>query len=228
MAEFIYPGIAVSAAKAMVRGGAEVIFPSEQACCGAPAIYCGDVETAIELAKRNIVTLEAVNPEYVVTVCPTCAMALKEDFPRLLTGTDCEGKALALAAKVRDFSDFSLNTLCLEPSRVSTRVTYHDPCHQIRGTGGGAASRELLSRSGVELVEMPESDVCCGFAGSYSMKLPDISASILARKLANIESVESEMVVTDCPGCIMQIRGGLEKRGSNISVCHTSEMFNAE
>ena len=225
MAEFIYPEIGESAARAMAAGGAEVIFPVEQACCGAPAFHCGDFETAQELAKRNIAALEAGEPEYVVTVCPTCAVALAEEFPRLLRGTDWEERALSLAAKVRDFSDFALNVLDMEASASPVRVTYHDPCHQIRGVGGGEPPRRLLANAGMELVEMPESDVCCGFAGSYSIKLPEISASILGRKLANVESVEPEIVVTDCPGCIMQIRGGLEKRGSAVRVCHTAEIL---
>jgi Fe-S oxidoreductase len=225
MVEYIYPEIGLSAARVMSAGGAEVVYPVEQCCCGAPAIYCGDFETATELAKRNIAALEAGEPGYVVTVCPTCAAALAEEFPRLLRGTDWEGRALALAAKVRDFSDFAVNVLDIDLPALSGRVTYHDPCHQVRGIGGKESPRELLTRAGLELVEMPEPDVCCGFAGSYSMKLPDVSASILARKLANIESVEPEVVVTDCPGCIMQIRGGTEKRGSGIKVCHTAEML---
>jgi Fe-S oxidoreductase len=225
MADFIYPEIGESAARVMVQGGAEVSYPSDQCCCGAAALYCGDLETAVELAKRNIAALEAGSPGYIVTVCPTCAVALKEDFPRLLSGTEWENRANLLAAKVMDFSDFALNVMKLEPEQSNTRVTYHDPCHQARGVGGKEAPRELLKRAGMELAEMSESDVCCGFAGSYSMKLPDVSESILARKLKSINSVESEIVVTDCPGCIMQIRGGLEKAGSKIKVCHTAEML---
>jgi len=225
VADFIYPEIGESAARAMVSGGAEVLFPDEQACCGAPAVYCGDFETAVELAKRNIRALEAGDPGYVVTVCPTCAVVLAEEFPRLLRGTDWEDRAAALAARVRDFSDFAANVLRVRPSAKAARLTYHDPCHQVRGIGGGEAPRKLLAAAGLELVEMPESDVCCGFAGSYSIKLPDVSASILARKIRNIDSVEPEIVVTDCPGCIMQIRGGLEKRGSRVRVCHTAEVL---
>lgn len=225
MADFIYPEIGESAAKVMVDGGAEVLFPSDQCCCGAPALYCGDIETAIDLAKRNIAASEAGNPDYVVTVCPTCAVALKEDFPRLLSGSQWSDRANAVASKVMDFSEFAFNVLKLKPEQSKRRVTYHDPCHQVRGVGDSNAPRELLRQCGAEVVEMPECDVCCGFAGSYSMKLPDISESILARKLKNITSVEPEIVVTDCPGCIMQIRGGLEKSGSKIKVCHTAEML---
>lgn len=225
MAEYIYPEIGESAARAMSANGAEVLLPSEQACCGAPAVYAGDLETAVHLAKRNILALEEGDPEYIVTVCPTCAVALTREFPKLLAGTEWESRALAIASKVRGFSEFALNVLGVEHPETSTRVTYHDPCHQARGVGGAESPRELLTKAGYDLVEMPESDVCCGFAGSYSIKQPEISASILERKMKNIESVEPEMVVTDCPGCIMQIRGGLEKRGSGIRVCHMAELI---
>ncbi len=225
LVNYIYPEIGAAAVSAFVSGGAKVIYPSKQACCGAPAIYCGDFETAIELAKRNIKALEEGTPGYVVTVCPTCAAALRDEFPALLKGTEWEDRALALSSKVRDFSDFALNVLHIQLAASLSRVTYHDPCHQVRGIGGGENPRKLIRQAGLDLVEMPEPDVCCGFAGSYSMKLPDISGAILSRKLDNIGSVEPEIVITDCPGCIMQIRGGLEKRGSSIRVCHTAELF---
>ena len=225
LSEYIYPEIAESAAYAMAAGGAEVIYPQNLACCGAPAIYTGDAETATELAKHNVSALKASDPGYIVTVCPTCAVAIAEDFPRLLKGTEWENQALEIAAKVRDFSDFALNVLEIEPVLSGKKATYHDPCHQARGIGGKQAPREIIKRSGMEFVELPESDICCGFAGSYSLKLPDISAAILGRKLDNIESVEPDVVVTDCPGCIMQIRGGLEKRGKRIRVCHSAELW---
>jgi iron-sulfur cluster protein len=227
VADFIYPEIGESAAQVMSNYGAEVLFPHAQACCGAPALYSGDFETARELATRNIDVLLQDDPDAIVTVCPTCAVVLKEEFPQLLAGTDFEEKAALLASKVRDFSEFAATTLQIEAAGRSVKATYHDPCHQVRGIGGGECSREVLGRSGVDLVEMPESDICCGCAGSYAMKYPDISASILERKIANIESVEPEVVVTDCPGCIMQIRGGLEKRGQKIRVCHTAELINS-
>lgn len=225
LAEFVYPGIAESAARSMAAAGAEVVYPHGQACCGAPAVYCGDNKTAIELAARNVELLEHGDPEFVVTVCPTCAVVLAEYYPKLLAGTQWESRSVAVAAKVRDYSAFAADVLEMKVETSPVKATYHDPCHQVRGIGGGTSARSVLVQSGVELVEMPECDICCGFAGSYSTKYPDISASMLARKIENIESVQPEIVVTDCPGCILQIRGGLEKRGSCVKVCHTAELM---
>ena len=133
----------------MTAGGAEVIFSVEQACCGAPALHCSDFETARELAKRNTAALEVGEPEYGVTVYPTCAVALLEEFPRLLRGTDWQERALSLSAKVRDFSDFALNLLGIEAVASPTRVTYHDPCHQVSGIGGGESPRRMLATAGL-------------------------------------------------------------------------------
>jgi Fe-S oxidoreductase len=85
--------------------------------------------------------------------------------------------------------------------------------------------RELLGRAGYELVEMFEADMCCGMGGSYSLKLPEISAPILRRKLTNIKSTGATIVALDCPGCAMQIRGGLDKDGAPIAVKHTAELI---
>ena len=85
--------------------------------------------------------------------------------------------------------------------------------------------RDLLKRSGYELVEMYESDMCCGMGGSYSLKLPEISAPILQRKLANIKGTGASLVAMDCPGCVMQIKGGLDKEGSPVRVKHTVELL---
>lgn len=144
----------------------------------------------------------------------------------LLAGTMWQERAAKLAAKVMDFSQFAADVLDMQIGQGgSERVTYHDPCHQARGLKTSGFSRELIARAGMELVEMEDADECCGFAGSYSIKQPGISAAILERKLAHVEETGAQIVATDCPGCIMQIRGGLMARGSAIRVCHTAQLI---
>lgn len=104
-------------------------------------------------------------------------------------------------------------------------VTYHDPCHLVRGLGTSGKARELISRAGMEIVEMEDPDECCGFAGSYAVKQAGVSGAILNRKIDHIEATGAEVLATDCPGCIMQIRGGLMKKGSAVRVCHTAELI---
>jgi Fe-S oxidoreductase len=103
------------------------------------------------------------------------------------------------------------------------KITYHDSCHLKRTLKASEEPRDLLKRAGHEIAEMYECDTCCGMAGSYSIKLPEISAPILARKLKHIKETGASKVVMDCPGCVMQIRGGLDKDGAPIRAEHTVE-----
>jgi Fe-S oxidoreductase len=226
MLDFIYPEVGEAIWKVLTKSDTTAVFPREQCCCGAPALYVGDHDTARKLAAQNVIALEDGSPEYIVTGCPTCAVMLKERFPMLLAGTEWEESAVKLAAKVMDFSQFAAEVLDIKLDRQDQRsVTYHDPCHQVRGLKTSHLSRGLIKRAGAELVEMVDADECCGFAGSYSLKQPGISSSILGRKIEHIEEAGAGTVVTDCPGCIMQIRGGLMKRESPVEVWHTAQII---
>jgi len=224
MLEYIYPEIGEAIWKVLERGGATAMFPREQACCGAPALYAGDFETAVKLAIANTTAVGKTRADHIVTGCPTCAVMLKERFPELLRGTEWEERAEALAARVVDFSQFASEVLDLNVAGAEGRVTYHDPCHQVRGLGSSACSRSLITHAGMDLVEMTDSDECCGFAGSYSIRQPGISESIMRRKIDHIGETEAGIVATDCPGCILQIRGGLAAQGSPIEVLHTAQL----
>lgn len=235
MLEFVYPEIGQAIWDVLGRSGVDAVFPKDQVCCGAPALYIGDFETARYLAAENIRVLGEHLPDYIVTGCPTCAVMLKQRFPVLLQGTEWEDRAKSVAQRVVDFSQFAVDVLNLELSGISkpkadesgshNRVTYHDPCHQVRGLGTSQFPREIIRRAGAELVEMESCDECCGFAGLYSLKQPDISASILERKIACICETGAKTVITDCPGCILQIKGGLAKKGISIDVCHTAQFI---
>ncbi|WP_025773485.1 L-lactate dehydrogenase (quinone) large subunit LdhH [Neomoorella thermoacetica] len=236
--DFAYPEIGEAVYKVLGRVGVQVTFPQGQACCGAPAVYAGDRETAVKLAKQNITALEEARADVVVTACPTCAVALKKDFPELLAGEPAwEERARALAKKVKDFTELVHELTGGQGKKVkqakksgsgAVKVTYHDSCHFKRHLGLDQVARQVLKEQpGVELVEMQESDRCCGFGGSYSIKYPEISAPILERKLKNITESGAQVVAADCPGCVLQLRGGLDQKGSSIKVKHTAEVLAA-
>jgi L-lactate dehydrogenase complex protein LldF len=105
------------------------------------------------------------------------------------------------------------------------KITYHDSCHLKRTLKVSGEPRELLQKAGYELAEMFECDMCCGMGGSYSMKLPEISAPILKRKLHNIKETGAPLVAMDCPGCVLQISGGFDQDGALIRVKHTAELL---
>ena len=132
-----------------------------------------------------------------------------------------------LRDKVIDFSSFMVKVLKVDPEefrRLGSKVAYHSPCHLCRGLGVAKEPRELLSTAGLEYVPAKDEDVCCGFGGSFSIDFPEISAELLKRKLDNVEDTGAETLVTDCPGCVLQLRGGMEKRGGKIKVKHIAEV----
>lgn len=226
MLDFVYPEIGQAIWNVLGKSDVRALCPHSQSCCGAPAFYIGDQKTAKELAISNIATMEAGSPEYIVTGCPTCAVTLKEKYPALLAGTEWEENAAALSHKVYDFSAFAVEILGLKiEKKLDGKFTYHDPCHQVRELGTSDCSRELIKSAGMEIVEMEKPDQCCGFAGSYAVKQSGISSAILDRKIKSIEDTGAKTLVTDCPGCIMQIRGGLATRGSSVRVCHSAQII---
>lgn len=228
--DFTYPEMGEAVVKVLNRAGIEVVFPEGQTCCGAPARYNGAYESAAESAKANIQALLEENVDYVVSACPTCTVALKEDFAATFRSLGMEAElegARRLSERTWDFS--SLVKKLVDEGRLTFKegealeaVTYHDSCHLKRTLKAERPPRELLAKAGFEIKEMAECDVCCGMGGSYSLKLPEISAPILQRKLENIGETGAGQVAVDCPGCLMQIRGGLDKLGSGIRVDHTA------
>ena len=231
--DFAYPETGEAVVKVLNKAGLEVVFPEEQTCCGAPARFSGAYEVAAGNATANIDALLQDDVTCVVSACPTCTVALKHDFGKTFASlgmTESLPRAAALAAKVVDFSTLvkklvDEGRLTLKEGNHLARITYHDSCHLKKTLKADRAPRELLAKAGYQLTEMFESDMCCGMGGSYSLKLPEISAPILRRKLTNIQNTGASVVAMDCPGCAMQIRGGLDKAGAAIEVRHTAELM---
>ncbi|TGU71498.1 (Fe-S)-binding protein [Geomonas terrae] len=231
--DFAYPETGIALVKLLNKAGIEALFPEEQTCCGAPALYNGAYEVAAHNAVDNIKALLEVEAKYVVSACPTCTVALAHDFAKTLQDqgrSEWLDKAKELAEKTVDLS--TLVKRLVEEGRLSFeegedlgRITYHDSCHLKRTLKVSQEPRELLQKAGYELAEMYECDMCCGMGGSYSMKLPEISAPILKRKLHNIKETGAPLVAMDCPGCVMQIRGGFDQDGEAVRVRHTAELL---
>jgi Fe-S oxidoreductase len=230
--DFAYPGVGEAVVKVLGAAGIEVVFPEEQTCCGAPARYAGAFDVAARNARDNVRALEVEDAAYVVSACPTCTVALKVEMAASLRAEGDEAwarRADALGAKVEDFATLvrrlaDEGRLALRPDR-GEEVTYHDSCHLKRKLGVHEASRDLLRRAGHPVTEMFESDMCCGMGGSYSVKFPEISKPILDRKLANIRKTGARTAVADCPGCVMQIGGGLDKAGDAVGARHLAEIL---
>jgi len=228
VANYFYPELGEEVIDVLRKYDLELYFPPEQACCGAPALYEGVIDTSLSLAKTNIAAIEKTIPDYIVTVCPGCAVMLQKEYPRLLANEPgWKQRADAMACKVRDFSQLILE---LSPSSGkkaprSVRVTYHDPCYLRRGMGICQEPRQLLEREGFEVVEMEDSEACCGFGGRTVLEYPELSNSVLQRKLDKIQAAGVDLVVTNCVPCVLQLRGGLDKRKGKTKVMHSAELL---
>jgi len=227
--DFVYTDLARDVIVDLNSIGYRVDFPMGQACCGSPAHSMGDIENAAKEAEINIEGMEAEKYDYIVSACPSCTHQLKSYPNYFEEGSEMWKRAKVLADKTFDFCKlfYDLGGLKETGDGKEMKVTYHDSCHLCRSLRVTEEQRALLKATkGVELVEMEDHDNCCGFGGSYSVLYPEISAPILAKKIENIRNTGADVVALDCPGCLMQIRGGLDARGlDNIKVKHTAEIL---
>ncbi len=230
-ADFVYPEVGTSLVKVLNALDVEVVFPQKQNCCGVPALYSGDTETGVFLAKQNVDAFTEADVDYILSICPTCTMGIKRDFvERLADHPDWSAKAMALSEKTMDASAFLENVLGASEKLAGLKpqgsVTYHDSCHLKRGNSVFQEPRALLGATGYSVEEMKNSDRCCGFGGTYSfLSHPQISKQITADKVETIKEVKSNTVAMDCPGCLIMLKGAMGKADSNIRCAHTMELM---
>lgn len=226
--DFIYPEQLEAAVKLLGEHGVAVDFPENQTCCGLPLAMLGQKKAAEEVAVQNVRAFDPAGYDAVLTLCASCGSHLKNAYPELLEGTGDDALRCGLfASKVMDFSSFVRDVLGLgekDFEKGKEKVTYHAACHLCRGLGVNEAPRELI-KAVAEYCPSEEETMCCGFGGTYAMKMPEMSAELLKRKLENAEASGATRLVMDCPGCVMQLRGGEERRGNKLNVSHISELL---
>jgi iron-sulfur cluster protein len=226
--DFVSPEQALSLVKILSSHNVQMEYPMGQSCCGLPAMMMAEEETAAEVAVQNLEALDPERYDYILVLCASCGSHLKEGYSRLLAEKpETAGKFRTLHDKLIDFSSFMINILKTAPEdflQNQKRVAYHSPCHLCRGLGVTREPRELLRTAGLDYASCKDEDVCCGFGGSYSLEFPEISSEILRQKLDHVENTGADVLVTDCPGCVLQLRGGMDKRNSRIQVRHIAEV----
>ncbi|RUT79542.1 L-lactate dehydrogenase (quinone) large subunit LdhH [Ancylomarina longa] len=224
--EYFYPEMGLAMVELLQKSGVQVDIPSKATCCGIPAIASGDPENA---KKMIFNTLDCLNNkedyEALLVLCPTCGGAIKHEFLDFSKEDPTRyKKASQLGTKVSAFGKF------LEENKIKFRVkgnqkiTYHTPCHDSRSLAY-SAENFLASVLGKQFVPLIDSNVCCGFGGTYSLDFASISNGILDKKIENIEATNANILVTDCPGCVMQINGGLMHKNIAVKVLHLTEFI---
>ncbi len=214
-------------ARLLARQGYEVAVPAEQGCCGALNAHGGDHARAVEMAKRSIEVFERAGAEAVIVNTSGCGAHMKA-YGTLLAGDPARAeRARRFSGSVQDISEF----LAREPLRpplspVPMTVTYHDPCHVVHGQKVRLQPRQLLAAiPELKVVELKESDWCCGSAGIYNLTQPEMATRLLHRKIANVLATGATAVVTANPGCILQIQSGLKAHGAEVPVLHIVEIL---
>lgn len=212
----------------LLANGCEVITPRMQHCCGSLHGHNGEVETARELARRNIDAMERSagaleNLDAIISNAGGCGSHLKH-YDRLLQGDPrYAAQARVWSARMRDVHEFLAAIGIAKPAALKTEkiVTYHESCHLCHGQKITLEPRDLLKAiPGVTLVELPESAWCCGSAGIYNITQPEMSAQLLARKMANIATTRASCVASANPGCSVQLEAGARATGAPLEIAH--------
>ena len=223
----VLPQVNRATVRVLARNGYRVLANPAQPCCGALQAHANDLESARRLARHHIAAFEASGADWLVVNAAGCG-ALMKDYGHLLADDpEFAARAETFDARVRDISEL----LAADPLRgplqpVPLRVAYDDPCHLSHGQKIRQQPRDLLRQvPGLELLEVPESDWCCGSAGTFNLFHPEMAEALLDRKMAHLASVRPDVVVSGNPGCLLQLRQGAARHGLAAEILHPIEML---
>jgi L-lactate dehydrogenase complex protein LldE len=230
LVDLFRPSVGFAAVKLLGDAGCDVDVPTSQTCCGQPAYNSGDKRSAQELARLTIAAFEG--HDYVVAPSGSCAGMLKMHYPELLAGDRAwKERSQKFAAKVHELVSFLVDVRGVDAvdARLDARATYHDSCSGLRELGVREQPRKLLRTvKGLELVDLADADVCCGFGGTFSIKYPEISNAIVERKTENVAVTGADMLLAGDLGCLMNMAGKLSRQGRRVAVRHVAEVLAGE
>ena len=221
------PNVGFASIQLLEQAGCVVEVPASQTCCGQPAYNSGDDESTMAIARHVIAAF--ADFDYVVAPSGSCAGMLKEHYPTLFEGDrEMYQSALALAGRTHELTSFLVDVLEVDgiDADFNAKVTYHDSCSGLRELGIKAQPRTLLSGvAGLDLVEMEDTDVCCGFGGTFCVKYPDISERMVTDKIALAGQTGASNLIGGDLGCLLNISGRLKRLEQPMKVYHVAEVL---
>jgi L-lactate dehydrogenase complex protein LldE len=227
LVDLFRPSVGFAAVKLLEDAGCAVEVPPGQTCCGQPAFNSGDRATTEALARGLIE--EFAGYDYVVAPSGSCAGMLRVHLPELFDQEPAmKERAAELASRCHELVSFLVDVMGVRDvgARLAATATYHDSCSGLRELKIKRQPRQLLaSVEGLELVEMAENEVCCGFGGTFCVKYPEISTRMVSNKLENIEASGADLVLAGDLGCLMNIAGRLKRTGSGVRARHVAEVL---
>src|SRR5947208_3876900 len=223
----VYRDINEATIRVLTANGCEVITPPRQQCCGALHVHAGEAERGRQLARQNIDVFEPYNCDAIIINSAGCGSNLKEYGHLLRDDPAYPTRAIAFTSKVKDISEFLVSIEWnREMGLLNRTVTYHDACHLFHGQRVKQQPRELLGAiPGLAIVNLKESDWCCGSAGIYNITNQEMASQLLERKMNNILATVANVVVTGNPGCMMQIALGAQQKGLDLVVMHPIQLL---
>ena len=224
ISNFFLGSIGIAVIHTLSALGCEVVIPKEQVCCGAPAFNNGELDSAKKLARKNIEVFLEADVDIITSGDATCGGSFLHEYSQVLNVDENYGD---FCRRYREIHGLVLDLgLVSGMKEIPAKVTYHDSCHLRHTQGVISEPREILrSLPGIELVEMRDSELCCGFGGSYSLFHAADSAGISEDKLSNAIDSGAEVLVASSPGCVLKLREEAEARKLPIEVRHTFELI---
>ena len=230
--DLVNPEVGVSVVRVLRKLGVEVTYPGGQTCCGQPAFNSGFFDEARGVARHFLDVFEKESFDYVVCPSGSCATMVSHYYPFLFKERPEErSRAESLGGRVREFSDFLVNVLGVTDLGASYegQAVFHTGCHQRRELGILEEPRELLRLvDGLDLLEWENEELCCGFGGTFAVKMPDISAAMADEKIKALESSGADTLVSCDSSCLMHLAGRLRRTGHGTRVYHLAEILDPE
>ena len=229
LVDLSYPEVGERTVALLERLGCEVEFPAAQTCCGQPAHNSGHPHAARRVAEHFVDVFEATSGP-IVAPFGSCVHMVRHAYPKLLGD-----RAAGVIARTRDLASFVVDDLGRTdvggryPGPEGTPVAWHDECHLLRGLGTAAAARRLLDGvTGCTVVPTERADLCCGFGGTFAMKVPRASAAMADEKLDRAVEAGARAIVSTDPGCLMHLEGRARRRGIDLRVHHLVDLLEPE
>lgn len=222
----IYPQTAFNMIKVLEKVGCTVNYNPEQTCCGQPAFNGGYWDQCKSVGEKFI--RDFPNDRYIVSPSASCVGMVKNYYPELFHNTVLHNEYKTVQKNMFEFTDFLVNVLKVTDvgAKFNGTATYHDSCSGLREVGIKKEPRILLSNvKGLELIEMNESEVCCGFGGTFSIKYENIAVGMAEQKIIHAEQTKAEYMISTDQSCLMHMDGYLKKHGKGLKVMHIADVL---
>jgi len=222
----LYPETAFNTIKILEKAGCKVLYNTEQTCCGQPAYNAGFWEEAKKVGGKFLNDFSETN--YIVSPSASCTGMVKNSYNDLFTNTVVHNKCRAIQSNIHELSDFLINIVKKDyfGAELEGRAVYHDSCSGLRECNIKAEPRQLLSKvHGLELVEMKDTDVCCGFGGTFAVKFDGISSAMAEQKVNNALEMGADYIISTDSSCLLNLQAYIDQHEMNIKTMHIADVL---